>query len=112
MATQRPQYGRPPGSGSWRRAVAILALGVGLFALAVVYLAVPAASLPAFLPGRTAGESGHQMAAGIFALIGALACLILGALAAPTVPLEERPVLLVPRLVPRPPGAGDPPPLG
>jgi len=56
-------------------AAAILA-GVALFVVAVVYLAEPAKSLPALLPGHQAGSGHHHLKHGIAALLLGCACLV------------------------------------
>ncbi len=57
------------------RSLAMLALaaGVVLVALAVVYFALPAHSLPGFLPGHESGSNHHHVKHGIAALFLGLA---------------------------------------
>jgi hypothetical protein len=50
-------------------------LGIVLIAIAVVYWAEPAKSLPSFFPGHTAGSSHHHTKHGIAAFLLGLACL-------------------------------------
>ena len=51
-----------------------LVLGVALVAVAVVYWAEPARSLPSFFPGHEAGSSHHHAKHGIAAFFVGLAC--------------------------------------
>jgi uncharacterized RDD family membrane protein YckC len=53
-------------------ALAVL-VGIVLVALAVVYFAVPAQSLPGFIPGYEAGNAQHHVKHGIAALLLGLA---------------------------------------
>ena len=55
--------------------VAALVLGIVLVAIAVVYWAEPAGSLPSFFPGHEAGSSHHHVKHGIAAFFVGLACL-------------------------------------
>jgi uncharacterized membrane-anchored protein YitT (DUF2179 family) len=57
------------------RNLAILAVlaGVVLVALAIVYFAVPAHSLPGFIPGHEAGSNRHHVKHGLAALFLGLA---------------------------------------
>jgi hypothetical protein len=59
-----------------RRLLATLAvvLGIALIAVAIVYWAEPAKSLPSFFPGHTAGSSHHHTKHGIAAFLVGLAC--------------------------------------
>jgi UDP-N-acetylmuramyl pentapeptide phosphotransferase/UDP-N-acetylglucosamine-1-phosphate transferase len=59
-----------------RRLLATLAvvLGIALVAVAIVYWAEPAKSLPSFFPGHTAGSSHHHTKHGIAAFLVGLAC--------------------------------------
>jgi len=50
-------------------------LGIVLIAIAVVYWAEPARSLPSFFPGHEAGSSHHHAKHGIAAFLVGLACL-------------------------------------
>ncbi|MFN8124113.1 MAG: hypothetical protein U0237_17020 [Thermoleophilia bacterium] len=52
--------------------VAAAVAGVLLLAVAVVYFAEPASSLPGWLPGHEAGSSHHHIKHGITALVVAL----------------------------------------
>lgn len=51
--------------------------GVVLLALAVLYIAEPASSLPSFIPGHEAGSSHHHVKHGIAALALAAGCFII-----------------------------------
>jgi hypothetical protein len=55
--------------------VAVLA-GTVLIAIAVVYWAEPAKSLPSFFPGHKAGSNHHHTKHGIAAFLLGLACLV------------------------------------
>ena len=55
----------------WIAAVA----GVALIAIAIVYWALPAKSLPSFVPGHEAGSGHHHVKHGIAAFLLGLACL-------------------------------------
>jgi hypothetical protein len=61
-----------------RRLWAILAIvaGIVLIAIAIVYWAEPAKSLPSFFPGHQAGSSHHHTKHGIAAFLVGLACLV------------------------------------
>ncbi|HTZ05626.1 MAG TPA: hypothetical protein VMB53_07710 [Gaiellaceae bacterium] len=61
-----------------RRLLAIIALvlGVVLIAIAIVYWAEPAKSLPSFAPGHTAGSNHHHVKHGIAAFLLGVACLV------------------------------------
>ena len=52
-------------------------LGLLLLALAVVYIAEPASSLPSFIPGHQAGSSHHHVKHGIAAALLGVGCFIL-----------------------------------
>jgi hypothetical protein len=54
-------------------ALAVLA-GIVLVAIAIVYWAEPARSLPGFFPGHQAGSSHHHVKHGIAASLVGLAC--------------------------------------
>ena len=56
--------------------VPAIVLGVLLIALAVVYWALSAGSLPAFLPGHAAGSGHHHIKHGIAAFLLGVACLV------------------------------------
>jgi hypothetical protein len=62
------------------RALALLAvvLGLVLIAIAIVYWAEPARSLPGFFPGHQAGSGHHHTKHGIAAFLLGLACLVFG----------------------------------
>jgi len=59
-----------------RRALAGLAIvvGIALIAVAIVYWAEPAKSLPSFFPGHQAGSSHHHTKHGIAAFLVGLVC--------------------------------------
>jgi hypothetical protein len=54
--------------------VAVIA-GVLLIALAVLYFAEPARSLPSFIPGHESGSDHHHIKHGIAAFVVGLSCL-------------------------------------
>jgi len=54
--------------------VLALILGTVLVAVAVVYWAEPARSLPSFFPGHEAGSNHHHVKHGIAAFLVGLAC--------------------------------------
>jgi hypothetical protein len=56
-------------------ALAVLA-GVVLIAIAAVYWAEPAKSLPGFFPGQQAGSNHHHVKHGIAAFLLGIACLV------------------------------------
>ena len=56
-------------------ALAIL-LGIVLIAIAIVYWAEPAKSLPSFFPGHQAGSGHHHTKHGIASFLVGLACLV------------------------------------
>jgi uncharacterized membrane protein YidH (DUF202 family) len=60
-----------------RRLLVALAIvvGVALIAIAIVYWAEPAKSLPSFFPGHQAGSNHHHTKHGIAAFLVGLACL-------------------------------------
>jgi hypothetical protein len=60
-----------------RRTLTTLAViaGVILIALAVLYWAEPARSLPSFIPGHKSGSDHHHIKHGIAAFLVGLACL-------------------------------------
>ena len=60
----------------YRKVLVILAvvLGIVLVAIAVVYWAEPAKSLPSFFPGHEAGSDHHHTKHGIAAFLLGLAC--------------------------------------
>lgn len=90
------RYVPPSRATRVRRAATVLVIGVVLCAAGLVYIALPASELP--LPGHRAGDHAHNLTAGLFALLGALVCLIVGALLAPRRPVDEQPSRLTPRL--------------
>jgi hypothetical protein len=51
-----------------------IAAGVVLIAIAIVYWAEPAKSLPSFFPGHQAGSDHHHVKHGIAAFLVGLAC--------------------------------------
>jgi len=56
-------------------AVAAIVLGIALIAVAAVYWAEPAKSLPSFFPGHQAGSNHHHTKHGIAAFLVGLAAL-------------------------------------
>jgi hypothetical protein len=58
---------------SWLVALAVV-LGIALIAIAAVYWAEPARSLPSFFPGHEAGSDHHHVKHGIAAFLVGLAC--------------------------------------
>ncbi len=60
----------------YRKVLVVLAvvLGTVLVAIAIVYWAEPARSLPSFFPGHEAGSSHHHTKHGIAAFLLGLAC--------------------------------------
>ena len=61
-----------------RKLLVVLAvvLGIALIAIAAVYWAEPARSLPSFFPGHEAGSNHHHVKHGIAALLVGLACFV------------------------------------
>jgi amino acid transporter len=57
----------------WLVALAVV-LGIALVAVAAVYWAEPARSLPSFFPGHQAGSNHHHVKHGIAAFLVGLAC--------------------------------------
>ncbi len=57
-------------------AIAAVILGVVLIAIAIVYWAEPAKSLPGFFPGHQAGSNHHHTKHGIAAFLVGLACFV------------------------------------
>ena len=57
-------------------ALASLIVGIVLIAIAVVYWAEPARSLPGFFPGHQAGSDHHHAKHGIAAFLLGCACLV------------------------------------
>jgi hypothetical protein len=56
--------------------VLAVVVGIALIAIAVVYWAEPARSLPGFFPGREAGSNHHHVKHGIAAFLLGVACLV------------------------------------
>jgi hypothetical protein len=56
--------------------VPAILLGIVFLAIAVVYFAEPAGSLPSFFPGHEAGSAHHHSKHGIAALVLAGACFV------------------------------------
>ncbi|HEX7245107.1 MAG TPA: hypothetical protein VF245_06025 [Solirubrobacterales bacterium] len=56
--------------------VPAVVVGLLFLAIAVIYFAEPAGSLPSFFPGHEAGSSHHHTKHGIAALIVALGCFV------------------------------------
>lgn len=54
--------------------VPAILLGLVLIAIAIVYWATPASSLPSFFPGHSAGSSTHHVKHGVAAFLLGLAC--------------------------------------
>jgi hypothetical protein len=50
--------------------------GLVLLAIAIVYFAEPAGSLPSFFPGHQAGSGHHHTKHGIAALVVAIGCFV------------------------------------
>ena len=63
-------------------AVALAVLGVLAAIAAILYFALPAHALPAFLPGRVAHINGHRNRRGIAAAVVAIVLLLLAYLVA------------------------------
>lgn len=74
----------------------VLAVGICLFAAGFVYIALPLDAIP--LPGHHPGDPSHNMPAGFFCMVAALACLIFAALLAPRPDRSAQPWRLTPRL--------------
>ena len=55
-------------------ALAAIAAGIVLIAIAAVYWAEPAKSLPSFFPGHQAGSAHHHVKHGIASFLVGLAC--------------------------------------
>jgi hypothetical protein len=53
-----------------------IAAGIILIAIAIVYWAEPAGSLPSFFPGHEAGSSHHHVKHGLLAFILGLGCFV------------------------------------
>ncbi len=56
--------------------LAAIVLGIVLIAIAAVYWAEPAKSLPSFFPGHQAGSGHHHVKHGIASFLVGLACLV------------------------------------
>ena len=61
-----------------RKLLVVLAvvLGIALIAVAIVYWAEPAGSLPSFFPGHEAGSAHHHVKHGIAAFLCGVACFV------------------------------------
>jgi hypothetical protein len=61
-----------------RKLLVVLAIvvGIALIAVAAIYWAEPAKSLPSFFPGHQAGSGHHHVKHGVAALFVGLACLV------------------------------------
>ena len=57
--------------------IALVVVGVLLIALAIVYFAEPAKSLPGMFPGHEAGSTHHHVKHGIAALLLGIGALVL-----------------------------------
>ena len=57
-------------------AIAAVIVGIVLIAIAVVYWAEPAKSLPSFFPGHAAGSDHHHAKHGIAAFLLGIACFV------------------------------------
>jgi hypothetical protein len=57
-------------------AILVALLGLAFLALAIVYWAEPARSLPAWIPGHEAGSGRHHIKHGVASLVVGLACLV------------------------------------
>jgi len=68
------------------RIVAAVLFGLGVLALicAILYFALPAHSLPAFLPGKVAHINGHRNRRGIAAIVVAILLIAVGVWASST----------------------------
>jgi hypothetical protein len=66
----------PPVRNDRLLATLALAAGIILIAIAAVYWALPAKSLPGFFPGHQAGSNHHHVKHGIAAFLVGLACLV------------------------------------
>jgi hypothetical protein len=76
----------------------LLVLSVLSFAAGVAYAALPAKSLPGFMPGHEVGQHLHVLPGAIFGLIAAFTFLVLAATSLPRTPPADQPLLLTPRL--------------
>ena len=56
--------------------LAAIVLGVVLIAIAAIYWAEPAKSLPSFFPGHEAGSGHHHVKHGIASFLVGLACFV------------------------------------
>jgi hypothetical protein len=61
----------------WATVIALVVVGLLLIALAIVYFAEPAKSLPSMLPGHQAGSTHHHTKHGIAALLLGIGALVL-----------------------------------
>ena len=66
----------PPVRNDRLLALIAVALGIVLVAIAIVYWALPAKSLPGFFPGQQAGSNHHHVKHGIAAFLVGLACFV------------------------------------
>jgi UDP-N-acetylmuramyl pentapeptide phosphotransferase/UDP-N-acetylglucosamine-1-phosphate transferase len=57
-------------------ALAAIVAGIVLIAIAAIYWAEPARSLPSFFPGHQAGSGHHHVKHGIASFLVGLACLV------------------------------------
>ena len=57
--------------------IALIAVGVLLIAISIVYFAEPAKSLPGMFPGHAAGSTHHHVKHGIAALLLGIGALVL-----------------------------------
>jgi hypothetical protein len=57
-------------------ALAAIAAGIVLIAIAAIYWAEPAKSLPSFFPGHQAGSAHHHVKHGIASFLVGLACFV------------------------------------
>jgi uncharacterized membrane-anchored protein YitT (DUF2179 family) len=57
-------------------AIGAVILGIVLIAIAIVYWAEPAKSLPGFFPGHAAGSTHHHAKHGIAAFLLGIACFV------------------------------------
>jgi hypothetical protein len=88
--------GNARGHRSWTRSIIVLVVGLALLAAGVTYIALPLDAIA--LPGSHPGDPSHNMPAGFFCLVAALACLIFAALLAPRPGPDVAPLRLTPRL--------------
>src|SRR5215467_13808742 len=72
----QPRHYAPPVRNDRLLATIAVILGIVLIAIAIVYWAEPARSLPSFFPGHTAGSSHHHTKHGIAAFLLGIACFV------------------------------------